>query len=254
MTSSSTLNDSQQAHGLGAARLPVVLRQRVPSDKFHQRPLENEPFRPLVPYFGRRWTFQTQTPSGSPVNVTVPIRKDIHQRDEYGDWWPPGADDNIYNCTAYALDTWNPETREGYLIDEEKGVWTVLNDHELAEVVMEPQKAYNNHHTDSATSMLYQMLPTKAPQHGDIFVLWDDQVQADGTRYCHHAAKLATNLPTDTIGSFDSSGDIYDLSEVQMLTKNGTYAPDEQALVDMIALYGYRTHAIYRLKAPTTLR
>lgn len=193
-----------------------------------------------------------KTPTGGlPVGVTLPDIFDTHARlnDGTGNWAKDSADadDNLYNCTAYALGTWNAVERTGYIIDNNEAMWRVLNDPQLAQVIMPPLKLFgeNNNNNNGSIGMLNQ-----APQHGDILVFWENEVAAGGIRNCCHAAKLIH--PQCRNGNSNQG---LDLLNLMLDTKNGQNLAGPMSLLNMKDMVDYRNkaHAIYRLAGPTQI-
>lgn len=270
--------------------LPLVLRDQVPIYDIKGNPVippTDENVDCLFQGSHARAEYQMKTPRGDVITVTVPQPGLAHMWNlkENRFSTSPQSDDWLFNCTAYALGTWNPKDRTGYIIDINEGVWRVLNDPGCAEVIMKPQKVLQGPKQRSAESL------TKIPQNYDIFVVWEKQAK-NGIHECCHAAKLAgRDLTADDrldklVKCYNEQGavgtvqqpslvpvwkrpdDLYDVDYENTFvgTKNGLNRLQVMKLGDMLNMknsevapgqtaepYRDKLCAIYRLKQPTQL-
>jgi hypothetical protein len=249
------------------ADLATVMLEPIPSNRWlpDAQRLDAPGDPPIIMYGNKSFPwipYLTKTPEGFGVEVLVPDPKEAHLRNASGGWANNKSDD-LWQCTAHALGTWNADTRMGYIVDIKEGIWAILNDPAIAEVIMKP----------SPLSLAGTLL--KAPEVGDIFVIWEDKesgyqydqktktlsdivvplVEANGRRPACHAVRIEEPhyTPADSKLQTPSDGSIgtLDLVQTMVSSKNGNNALQTSESLDLIVRnpdYKLRSQAIYRLK------
>lgn len=250
------------------AHLAAVLKETIPSRRCSedQQRLGDADDEALIWYGNKhfpRIRYVTKTPEGYTVEVTMPDPEKAHIRDESGNWQNPKADD-LWQCTAHALGTWDVKKRMGYVVDIQEGIWAVLNDPAIAEVIMKPS-LYPPPACGPGTLL-------KEPQAGDIFVVWEHEkvkaiedpksgiwndtvvgaVELNGRRPACHAVRIVKPCfaPSGFVASDGSIGTL-DMVNTRVSSKNGNHALQENISLDEIVKnpdYKKRSHGIYRLK------
>ena len=157
------------------------------------------------------------------------------------------ADEEFYDCQAYALGTWIPTqmvakgqvqegTRQGYRIRLES-LWDVLHDPELAMVIYEEQNPAKAN--------------ASAIQAHDVIVFWKPEVRPDQGRDGIHAAKILTPviqggklMPNTDLSTKNGLKTVQEMTIAQLGAKQPNYVKDKNGKDAVIG--------VYRLTEPTT--